>query len=152
VYAFDLRQSSPQRFFRASSAIDHASRNIDTEARNGKLNPVPDISPDGGVVLVVGPRKVLLRIQSQCLRRASKVFGAMFRPHWSEGQGLSKESPPEVPLVDNDADALRTICCVIHHRNDVVPQSLTPKEVLKLPSRPINTILILPLNTPGYRG
>jgi hypothetical protein len=105
---------------------------MDTAERNGKLDPVTDISPDGDVVLVVGPRNVRLRIHSQCLRCASKVFDAMFRPHWSEGQGLSKNFPREVPLVEGDADALRTICCVIHHRNDDVPQSLTPKEVLQI--------------------
>jgi len=99
---------------------------------NDKLDPVPDISPDGDVVLVVGPRNVRLRIQSQCLRCASKVFDAMFGPTWSEGQGLSKESLQEVPLVEDDADALRIICCVIHHRNNDVPQSLTPMEVLQI--------------------
>jgi hypothetical protein len=56
----------------------------------------------------------------------------MFGPTWSEGQGLSKESPREVRLVEDDADALRTICCVIHHRNNDVPQSLTPKEILQI--------------------
>jgi hypothetical protein len=56
----------------------------------------------------------------------------MFGPNWSEGQGFSKESIWEVPLVEDDVDALRTICCVIHHRNDDVPQALTPKEVLQI--------------------
>jgi hypothetical protein len=105
---------------------------MDTAERNCKLDPVPDISPDGDVVLVVGPRNVRLRIQSQFLRCASKVFGAMFGPTWSEGQGLSKESPREVRLVEDDADALRIICCVIHHRNDDVPQYLTPRKVLQI--------------------
>lgn len=105
---------------------------MDATERNAKLVPVLDISPDGDVVLVVGPQNVRLRIQSQVLRCASKVFSAMFGPTWSEGQGLSKESPQEVRLVEDDADALRTICCVIHHRNDDVPQSLTPKEILQI--------------------
>jgi hypothetical protein len=105
---------------------------MDTAKRSGQSDPAPDISPDGDVVLVVGPQNVRLRVHSQCLRCASKVFDAMFRPQWSEGQGLFKESPWEVPLVENDADALRTICCVIHHRNDDVPQSLTPNEVLQI--------------------
>jgi hypothetical protein len=56
----------------------------------------------------------------------------MFGPTWSEGQGLSKESPREVRLVEDDANALRIICCVIHHRNNDVPQSLTPKEILQI--------------------
>jgi hypothetical protein len=34
--------------------------------------------------------------------------------------------------VEDDADALWTIYCVLHHRNDDVPQSLTPKEVLQI--------------------
>jgi hypothetical protein len=105
---------------------------MDTAERNCKLDPVPDISPDGDIVLVVGPRNVRLRIQSQVLRYASKVFGAMFGPTWSKGQGLSKESPREVRLVEDDADALQIICCVIHHRNNNVPQSLIPKEVLQI--------------------
>jgi hypothetical protein len=114
------------------SKLDYTSRNMDIAKRNDKLDPVLDISPDGDVVLVVGPRNVRLRIQSQCLRCASKVFGAMFGPTWSEGQGLSKEFPREVRLLEDDADALRTICCVIHHRNNDVPQSLTPIEVLQI--------------------
>ena len=114
------------------SKLDYTSRNMDIAERNDKLDPVLDISPDGDVVLVVGPRNVRLRIQSQCLRCASKVFGAMFGPTWSEGQGLSKESPREVRLVEDDADALRIICCVIHHRNNDVPQSPTPIDVLQI--------------------
>ncbi len=105
---------------------------MDIAERNDKIDPVPDISPDGDIVLVVGPRSVRLRIQSQCLRCASKVFGAMFGSTWSEGQGLSKESSWEVRIVEDDADALRIICCVIHHRNNDVPQSLTPTEVLQI--------------------
>ena len=94
---------------------------MDTTKRNCKLDPVLDISPDGDVVLVVGPRNVRLRIQSQVLWCASKVFGAIFGPTWSEGQGLSKESPREVRLVEDDADALRIIYYVIHYRNNNVP-------------------------------
>ena len=105
---------------------------MDTAEHNGKLDPVTDIFPDGDVVLVVGPRNVRLRVQSQVLRCASKVFDAMFKPHWSEGQGLSKESPLEIPLVEDDADALRTICRVIHCCNDDVPHFLTPKEILQI--------------------
>lgn len=56
----------------------------------------------------------------------------MFRSDWSEGQGLSWESPNEVQLDEDDADALRTICYVIHHRNDAVPRVITPLEVLQI--------------------
>lgn len=97
-----------------------------------KLGPFTDASSDGDVVLVVGPQNVRLKVHSQCLRCASKVFDVMLGPKWREGQKLSKGLPPEVSLVEDDVDALRTICCVIHHRNDDVPESLTPHEVLEI--------------------
>ncbi|MCJ1439292.1 hypothetical protein MMC27_008684 [Xylographa pallens] len=93
---------------------------------------VADIAPDGDVVLIVGVENIRLRVYSQCLRSASNTFGAMFGPDWNEGQRLSKESPTEVPLLEDDAEAMRTICCVVHHRNDLVPQHLTAKEVLQI--------------------
>ena len=51
----------------------------------------------------------------------------MFGPDWSEGRGLSKDSPREVSLVEDDAEAMRTICCGIH-----VPPTLTPEQVLQI--------------------
>jgi hypothetical protein len=66
-YALDL-----QHCFRASSANSTIPVETWIAERNCKLDPVPDISPDGDVVLVVGPRNVRLRIQSQVLRCASK--------------------------------------------------------------------------------
>ncbi len=119
------------RCFRASK-LYHTGQSMDIKECNDKFDPVPDISPDGDVVLIVGPQGARLRIQSQCLRCASKVFSAMLGPTWSEGQGPPKEYPREVRLEEDDADALRIICCVIHHRNNDVPQSLTPKEVLQI--------------------
>jgi hypothetical protein len=103
---------------------------MDTIECSGKPDPLADISPNGDVILVVGPRNVRLRIHSLCLRCASKVFGVMFGPRW--GEGISEGYPKEVPLVEDDADALRTICCVFHHRNDAVPQAFTPREVLQI--------------------
>ena len=73
-----------------------------------------------------------LRVYSQQLRSASKIFSAMFGPDWSEGQRLSKELPKEVALPDDDAKAMRIICCTIHFRNDLVPETLTTKEVLQI--------------------
>ena len=92
---------------------------------------LPDISLDGDVVLIVGPQQVGLRVHSLRLRCASKVFDSMFGPTWSEGQGLCQESPREVPLPEDDADALHTICLVLHYRHDV-RSDLTPHEVLRI--------------------
>lgn len=56
----------------------------------------------------------------------------MLRSKWSEGQGLSRESSNDVQLEENDSVSLRTICCVVHHRNDAVPQVITPLGVLQI--------------------
>jgi hypothetical protein len=56
----------------------------------------------------------------------------MFGPTWSKGQGLSKESPREVGLVEDNTDTLRIICYIIHHYNNNISQSLIPKEVLQI--------------------
>jgi len=105
---------------------------MDTSKHNDKPDRVTDISPDGDVVLIVGGDNVRLRVYSQCLRSASPVFRVMFGPNWSEGQKLSSDSPTEVPLSDDDADAMRIICYVIHNRNDLVPQHLSAKDVLQI--------------------
>ena len=99
---------------------------------NSELDPLPDISLNGDVVLVVGPRQIQLRVHSRCLRCASKVFDAMFGSAWTEGQGLCQESPREVLLPEDDANALHTICLVLHHRNDDVREGLTAREVLQI--------------------
>ncbi|KAK7927593.1 hypothetical protein PG985_004591 [Apiospora marii] len=92
-----------------------------------------DFSLDGDIILVVGEKKhARLRVNSQYLCCASKVFRVMFGPNWSEGQGLSKESPKEVPLIEDDPDATFAICCVIHHRNDLVPAEISPRQVLQI--------------------
>ncbi|KXJ93447.1 hypothetical protein Micbo1qcDRAFT_203525 [Microdochium bolleyi] len=78
------------------------------------------IAPDGDLVLVVGAgeSKVRLRVYSQCLKAASKVFAAMFSPRWSEGQNLSAESPPEIALPADDAQTMKIICSVLHYKID----------------------------------
>lgn len=91
-----------------------------------------DISPNGDVVLVVGPREARLRVTSQCLSSASKVFSAMFNSQWSEGQNLSEKAPKDIFLEEDDAMAMRRICFVIHHRNDLVERVVSPREVLDM--------------------
>jgi hypothetical protein len=96
------------------------------------LEGLSEITSDGDVILVVGVENTRLRVNSQSLRYASKVFSAMFGPDWSEGQRLSKQLPTEIALPDDDAKAMRTICCTIHLRNDLIPETLTTKEVLQI--------------------
>ena len=91
-----------------------------------------DIAPEGDVILVVGPQQIRLRVHSLILRTASKVFNSMFGPNWSEGQGLSAQNPPEVSLKEDDANALRIIFLVLHHRNTDMEQNLTTIQTFKI--------------------
>jgi hypothetical protein len=96
------------------------------------LDETEMIAPDGDVILIVGPDKVRLRVHSHALKMASKVFSAMLGPHFREGQGLNGFLPREIVIPDDDAEVITTISNVIHHRNDLVPDVLSPKEVVKL--------------------
>ena len=88
-----------------------------------------DIAPTGDTILVVGKKETRLRVHSLCMRTASTVFDAMFGPHFFEGQSSDGVLPKETPMPDDDAKALITICNVIHHRNDMLPDVLQPTEL-----------------------
>ena len=108
---------------------------MDTNSADSIVRSDPiqiDIAPDGDVVLVVGPEKLRLRVYSQVLRAASKVFAVMLRPCWKEGQGLSQTHPPEISLESDDAEAMRIVCHAIHLRIDVLPAQVKPEEALRL--------------------
>ncbi|KAI2481028.1 btb poz domain-containing protein [Pyrenophora tritici-repentis] len=88
-----------------------------------------DIATDGDVIFVVGPQKKKMRVCSVILSNASACFRTMFGPHFAEGKNLKSNDPKEIPMRDDDADALEILCNVIHLRNDAVPQSLSPTDV-----------------------
>ena len=82
---------------------------------------VVNIATDGDVILVVGPEKAKLRVQSLFLKAASKPFSAMFGPDWKEGHNiLDLDALIELPLPENNANALKLICAIIHYRNKKV--------------------------------
>ena len=91
-----------------------------------------DIVPDGDVVLAVGHQKQRLRVQSHILKYASKVFAVMLSPAWQEGQVLLETKSLELPLEDDDPDAMEIICRVIHHSNEPETEHPTPEMVLQL--------------------
>jgi hypothetical protein len=105
---------------------------MDTATLESMEDRLTDICPDGDVVLIIGADGIRLRVSSQYLISASKIFASMFGPHWLEGQSLSKHSPTDILLPEDNAEAMRTICCVIHHRNDMLPEDLTAKDVLQI--------------------
>ncbi|OIW22504.1 btb/poz-like protein [Coniochaeta ligniaria NRRL 30616] len=104
---------------------------MDSDA-SGKSPAIENIVPDGDVIMVLGPEKREMRVSSQSLRYASKVFDIMLGPNWGEGQGLSKINPPKVTLEEDEAESMRTIFYVLHHRNDQVSKEMTAAFVLDL--------------------
>jgi hypothetical protein len=92
---------------------------------------VDEITADGDVILVVGPEEVKLRVHSLFLRAASKPFSAMFGPYWKEGHNmLDRDEPVELLLPEDNASALKLVCAIIHHQNNIVPQNLAAGDVL----------------------
>ncbi|KAG4427395.1 hypothetical protein IFR05_017123 [Cadophora sp. M221] len=52
-------------------------------------------------------------------------------PDWKKGHNiLNRDRPIELLLPEDNADALKVICAVIHHRNNKVPQTLAAGDVL----------------------
>jgi hypothetical protein len=90
------------------------------------------IAADGDVYLLVGLDSKRLRVSSQILRNGSTYFSNLFGPKFAEGHNLSSSDPKEVPMLDDDARAVETICNIIHLRNDAVPLSPAPKEVFEI--------------------
>ncbi|KAJ3547296.1 hypothetical protein NM208_g1585 [Fusarium decemcellulare] len=93
--------------------------------------PTETIARDGDVILIAGPQKKMLRVHSQCLCAASSVFDTWLRPRWRKGE-MSSEDPLGVELSKDDADAIRLVCLVVHHRYDEIPENLTPEELLQV--------------------
>ncbi|QDS75677.1 hypothetical protein FKW77_007587 [Venturia effusa] len=81
---------------------------------------------EGDVILVVGADdsesdQVSIRVSSKVLSVSSKVFKAMFGRNFKEGNELAKSSTPyQIPLPDDDPDAMAILCRILHHNADDV--------------------------------
>ena len=81
-----------------------------------------DADSAGDLMLLVGPDKELIRASSKVLSLASPGFARMLGPRFAEGQSLLKEgslgnsavSLTEVPLPDDDPEAMILFCDTIH--------------------------------------
>lgn len=90
------------------------------------------ITPDGNVILVIGPpvhafSKFLVHTSS--LTKSSPVFSAMFGPYFKEGQPSDQNSPKEIPLPDNDPRAMALMCLVLHGQDYDILGQLRPRDV-----------------------
>lgn len=92
------------------------------------------LCPHSDLFLLVGPNKLPIGVDARSLRRVSKVFEAMFKPPWLESTKLSENriSPPELALPEDDFRAMIVICCIIHHRNDLVPSDISASDILQV--------------------
>lgn len=95
---------------------------------------IVNIADGGDVILVVGQGSNILRLKvhSFILRTASEIFKVMFGPDFVEGKGLSYANPKEVLLEDDDPETMRTICQVIHFRNDMCDESISVDKLWKI--------------------
>jgi hypothetical protein len=99
---------------------------------SGEPALLPDITSDGDVILLVGPRKTKLRVYSRSLRLASNVLAAMLEPDWHEGEAISVALPREFALPGDNEEAMHVICALLHHRNDIVQCPLKEHDPLKI--------------------
>lgn len=84
------------------------------------------IDPNGDVYLVVGFSEPMthLLVSSKALSLSSPVFAALFSPHFKEGSSLSSEHPTEIPLPEDDPEAMTLLCNCLHFRTDQVPRDI----------------------------
>lgn len=82
------------------------------------------IHPDGDVVFIIGDEKSRLRVSSFILRNSSPVFSTLLGPKFAEGQKLLTQGNVEIALPEDDPEAMETILCVLHGRNDRVPERI----------------------------
>jgi len=74
-----------------------------------------DFAPGGDVVFIVkGETRV--RVYSDVMKHASKVFAAMLGPNFKEGHALAKASaaPVEIPLPEDAPEPFGWICRALH--------------------------------------
>jgi hypothetical protein len=90
------------------------------------------LAPEGDVILVVGAKKFRIRADSLFLKRHSPAFAALLGPNFREGQDLNASSPKEIPLPDDDPDAMTAICATMYHAFDQIPRSPATNFVLNI--------------------
>lgn len=63
---------------------------------------------------MTAPTNCSLRASSKVLSLASPVFAAMLGPKFMTNGGLSVVDPPQIPLPDDDLDAMTLLCFALH--------------------------------------
>ncbi|KAF1926771.1 uncharacterized protein M421DRAFT_6679 [Didymella exigua CBS 183.55] len=86
------------------------------------------------VILRVGTPQTerKLFVSSALLSHSSPVFAAMFDGRFGEGQDLSADSPRAVPLPEDDADAVTTVCKIIHVQVAGLAVTASPTQLVSI--------------------
>jgi hypothetical protein len=85
------------------------------------------IAKNGDVILEVlqeNETSVRLRVSSQVLSLASRVFENMFDGRFAEGQDLSPASPKTIQLTDDNPKCMTMFCKLTHLQNSDIPVKL----------------------------
>jgi hypothetical protein len=92
--------------------------------------PIYDLATNGDVVLTL--RLTRLRVSSAVLSTTSPVFRAMFGPNFLVGQNAyTPKHPKEIPLQEDDSNAMMRLCYLLHHQRD--PSDSSPLTVSSVP-------------------
>lgn len=85
------------------------------------MAPIVNIDPHGDVIFDTGEsdKNILLRVSSEVLKKASKVFAAMLGPNFLEGHDLGLESstpkqPKTIRLPEDSKIPFTILCSVIN--------------------------------------
>ncbi|KAK1829728.1 hypothetical protein QBC39DRAFT_355756 [Podospora conica] len=108
---------------------------MDNEQLEEVIHDSKEICDDPDLILIVGPDKQRIGVDSRCLRRTSKVFNTMFKPPWMESTKISNIATNDIAklaLPEDDFLAMYTICCILHHRSDLVSSEISASEILQI--------------------
>ena len=75
---------------------------------------------------------MVFRVSSKVLSSASKVFKAMFLPHFQEGTELARNRTCRIPPPDDDPDAMLALVYIIHHRPGGLHRMGSAKDISKI--------------------
>lgn len=92
------------------------------------------VADHGDVFLKIGEGEhiIKIRVDSRILLAASKPFKAMLGPNFVDGKGISHEKPKEIPLADDDPEAMQAILQILHFKNHAITKDLKSHTILKI--------------------
>ncbi|KAL2683199.1 hypothetical protein Neosp_007667 [[Neocosmospora] mangrovei] len=114
--------------------LDFDLSDSEAAAERQRQRTLPEIMPDGDVILVVGPHKIKIQLSSHLLSSTSRVLAAMLGPNFKEGTLLREsEGPVEIALPADNAKALWHIYNVLYGAHPRV-HKLNPDELYDVAS------------------